>query len=73
MAAFADHAFADGMQGRELDMVVFSWRFFLQVAQGFFERDEFTDEDVGLVDFICDYDEALLSGEFEYGFDVLGR
>jgi hypothetical protein len=72
VAAFAHHAFGDGVQRGELDVVVLAGRLLLQVAEGFFEGDELADEDVGLVDFVGDDDELVLGGELEHALDVLG-
>lgn len=71
MSAFANHALGYTVQRSEFDVVVFARGLFLQVPECFFEGDEFSEEDVGLVDFVGHDDEFLLRGEFQNGFDVV--
>ena len=70
VTALANHALGHRVQRSELEVVVLAWRFLLQVAKSLLERDELANEDVGLVNFVCDYDETLLGGKLEHGLDV---
>lgn len=72
VAALAHHALGNGVEGSQLDAVVLAVGvLLLQLAEHALERDELADEDVGLVDFVGEDDEALLARELEDGADVL--
>lgn len=71
VAALADHALGDAVEGGELDAVVLSRVLLLQLAKDLLEAVELANEDVGLVDLVGHDDEVLLAGELEDGADVL--
>jgi hypothetical protein len=72
MSAFANHALGHRVQRSEFNVVVLAGLGGLEVAQGFFEGDEFADEDVCLVDFVCEDNEVFLGCELQDGLDVFG-
>ena len=72
MPAFAHHAFGNAVQGREFHVVEFAGVLLLQVAEALFERGEFADEDVGLVDLVREHDEFFLRRELDHAADVVG-
>lgn len=71
VAALADHALGDGVQGGELDLVVLAGVLLLQLAQDTLEAVELADEDVGLVDLVGHDHQVLGVGEVDDGADVL--
>lgn len=71
VAALADHALGDGVEGGELDAVVDAGLLLLHLAQDALEAVELAHEDVGLVDLVGHNDEVLLVGEVEHGTDVV--
>lgn len=78
VAAFADHALGDAVEGGELEVVEFFFfgggrrRRLLELAEGFLEGGEFPDEDVGLVDLVRHDHQILVSRETEDVRDGVG-
>lgn len=74
VATLAYHTLGNGMEGNKLDMLVLSGLSGLQLPKNPLEGDEFTDKDVGLVDFVGHDDKAVLAGETEDGLNgILGE
>lgn len=65
VSAFTNHSLGNGVQRSKFNLIVLAWLGLLEITKTLFERVEFTDEDVGLVYFVCKHNQFLLSGEFE--------
>jgi hypothetical protein len=75
VTALTNHTLGDTVHGSELDVVELALavlRAGLQVTETLLEAVEFTLEDVGLVDFVGEYDKVLLGREFDDRLDGLG-
>lgn len=71
VAALADHALGDGVEGGELDLVVLAGVLLLHLAEDRLEAVELADKDVGLVDLVGHDEEVLFVGKVDDGADVL--